>query len=134
MSIDLKVYGEFVKGVTSDQSMDLDLFIQGLIELKKAGCPLPHLDMAINGLSSETGEAMEILKKIKFQGKPWNEDVKFHLIREAGDIIFYWLSLCLALNVDPNSIIEENIKKLESRYPGGKFDVHRSENRKEGDL
>lgn len=134
MSIDLNSYGKFVKGVTSEQSMDLDLFIKTLTELKAAGCPLPHLDMAINGLSSESGEAMEILKKIKFQGKPWNEETKFHLVREAGDVIFYWLSLCLALNVDPNEIIEENIRKLENRYPGGKFDVARSEHRKDGDL
>jgi hypothetical protein len=27
-----------------------------------------------------------------------------------------------------------NVEKLEARYPGGSFDVHKSENRKEGDL
>jgi len=27
-----------------------------------------------------------------------------------------------------------NVEKLQSRYPGGSFDVHKSENRKEGDL
>ena len=39
-----------------------------------------------------------------------------------------------AIGVDPNEVIEENVSKLESRYPGGTFDVHYSENRKEGDL
>jgi len=38
------------------------------------------------------------------------------------------------LGLDPNSVIEENVEKLKSRYPGGEFDVYYSENRKAGDL
>jgi hypothetical protein len=36
--------------------------------------------------------------------------------------------------LDPNDVIAENVNKLKSRYPGGEFDAHYSENRKEGDL
>lgn len=35
---------------------------------------------------------------------------------------------------DPSEVIAENVKKLESRYPGGTFDVSMSENRQVGDL
>jgi hypothetical protein len=38
------------------------------------------------------------------------------------------------LNLDPNEVIAENVKKLEARYPGGSFDAYYSENRKDGDL
>ena len=69
-----------------------------------------------------------------FQGKPWNDEVKFHLKRELGDIMWYWISACRALNLDPNEVIKENVKKLSDRYPEGQFDMHFSENRKDGDL
>ena len=86
------------------------------------------------GLSSEAGELNEIIKKCIFQGKPMNEETVFHLKRELGDIMWYWITSCRALDLDPNEVIEENINKLKSRYPGGEFDAHYSENRKEGDL
>jgi NTP pyrophosphatase (non-canonical NTP hydrolase) len=76
----------------------------------------------------------EIVKKVVWQGKPWNDDVKFHLQRELGDVIWYWVNACRALNIDPNEVIAENVRKLENRYPGGSFDVHYSENRESGDL
>ena len=86
------------------------------------------------GLASEGGEFNELVKKLCLQGKPWNDDVKFHMMRELGDVIFYWIEACRAIGVDPNEIIEENVRKLEARYPGGTFNVYSSENRKEGDL
>jgi NTP pyrophosphatase (non-canonical NTP hydrolase) len=54
--------------------------------------------------------------------------------RELGDIMWYWINACRALNLDPNDVIAENVNKLESRYPGGKFDAHYSENRKDNDI
>jgi hypothetical protein len=35
----------------------------------------------------------------------------------------------MALGVNPLEVLLENIKKLETRYPGGKFNVEYSENR-----
>lgn len=127
-------YKKFVDTLTSPSSKDFDSYINSLKLLHDAGCDIQRLDTAVCGLSAEANEAMEILKKLKFQGKEWNEDVRYHLYREAGDMIFYWINLCIALGYDPVDVISENVAKLESRYPGGKFDVFYSENRKAGDL
>ena len=86
------------------------------------------------GISSEGGEFAEIVKKCIFQGKPLDAETRFHAKRELGDILWYWINSCRALDLDPNEVIKENVFKLESRYPGGKFDTYFSENRKEGDL
>jgi hypothetical protein len=56
------------------------------------------------------------------------------MMRELGDIAWYWINACRALGYDPNDVIAENVKKLEARYPGGTFDPYYSENRKAGDL
>lgn len=132
--VDLPKYQEFVNTVTSNPSKEFNSYIQELTKLNESGCDISRLDTGITGLSAEANEAMEILKKLKFQGKEWTSDVRYHLIREAGDIMFYWITLCIALSIDPNEVIEENVRKLEARYPGGAFDVHYSENRKEGAL
>ena len=86
------------------------------------------------GIASEGGEFSEIVKKCTFQGKPLDADTVFHMKRELGDIMWYWVNACRALDLDPNEVVAENVRKLESRYPGGSFDVFYSENRKEGDL
>ncbi len=127
-------YWTFVDGVTSPVSKDTELFIQRIRELDAMGCDPARLMTAGMGLASEGGEFDEIVKKIFFHGKEYNEDNRFHMKRELGDIIWYWMNACIALNYDPYGIIEENVTKLESRYPGGKFSVWHSENRKEGDL
>ena len=74
-----------------------------------------------------------IIKKIVFQGKHFDEDVKFHLKRELGDVLWYWVQGCLALGYTPEEVMKENINKLEKRYPNG-FEIHRSEEREEGDI
>lgn len=140
MQIDLNRYKEFVASVTSNQSNDAAAFIESVHALERhaavAGIQLnmPLLLTASVGLSSEGGEFSEIVKKMLFQGKPFNEENRFHMKRELGDISWYWINACRALGYDPNDVIAENVKKLESRYPGGKFDPYYSENRKTGDL
>ena len=136
MKVDLNLYEQFVEKVTSEPSNDVDAMIARLRELASSPLPLnvSLLMTAGIGLASEGGEFDELVKKMVFQGKPWNEDVKFHMIREPGDIAWYWVNACRAIGVDPNGVIEENVRKLESRYPGGTFNVHSSENRKVGDL
>lgn len=136
MSVDLKLYEQFVGQVTSNPSNNLDEMIYRLRELatQEPSLNISLLLTAAIGLASETGEFDEIVKKIVFQGKAWNEDIKFHLFRELGDIAWYWVNACRAIGVDPNDVIQENVRKLESRYPGGSFSVSHSENRKDGDL
>lgn len=138
--IDLNKYKEFVATVTSNESNGLDAFIERLHGLEKVAAVdgiqlnMPLLLTASIGLASEGGEFSEIVKKMAFQGKPYNEDNRFHMKRELGDIAWYWVNACRALGYDPNDVISENVKKLESRYPGGHFDPYYSENRKAGDL
>ena len=140
MEVDLNRYKEFVGTVTSKQSNDVQSLIESIHNLEKqaalAGLQLnvPLLLTASVGLSSEGGEFSEIVKKMLFQGKPFTEENRFHMMRELGDIAWYWVNACRALGYDPNEVIAENVRKLEARYPGGEFDVYRSENRADGDL
>ena len=132
-NIDLKKYENFVEKVTSEESNDWAYTQARLHELNdKVNISL--LMTGGIGLSSETGELNEIIKKCILQGKPMDDETIFHCKRELGDIIWYWISTCRSLGLDPNEVIEENVKKLESRYPDGEFDVHYSENRQDGDL
>ena len=146
--IDLNRYKDFVQAVTSEESHDLNFFMNKLDRLDgnyEAYGPngehthgpdvnVPLLLCGAIGLGSETGEFQEIVKKVVFQGKPLSDETVFHMKRELGDIIWYWINACRALQLDPNDVISENVSKLESRYPGGQFDVYHSENRAEGDL
>jgi NTP pyrophosphatase (non-canonical NTP hydrolase) len=135
MQVDLNRYSKFVETVTSEASNNTEVFIERLKELNDTNNINPALLLtASTGLGSEGGEFQEIVKKMMFQGKPFTEENRFHMKRELGDIIWYWVNACRALNYDPNEVIQENVAKLESRYPGGSFDVHYSENRKVGDL
>ena len=134
-AVDLNRYMEFVESVTSDSSNDTNALVKRIRELENEKIAnVPLLLTAAIGLGSEGGEFQEIVKKLIFQGKPLNEDVKYHLFRELGDIAWYWINACRALGLDPNEVIKENVNKLINRYPAGKFDVHYSENRKENDL
>jgi len=132
--VDTKKYVEFVSAVTSEQSANFGSMMSRLTELEVADCDIPHLLTAAVGMSAEAGEFTEVVKKIIFQGKPWNEENAFHLKRELGDILWYVAQACMALDTSFDEIIEMNVEKLQARYPGGSFDVHHSENRKEGDL
>ena len=137
-NIDLNKYKDFVEAVTSKASNDLTTFMNRCDELDgNDGGPsinVPLLLTACLGLAAEGGEFIEVPKKIFFQGKPLTEAEVFHLKRELGDVMWYWINACRALNLDPNDVIDENVRKLESRYPGGSFDANYSENRKEGDI
>ena len=133
--IDLNRYSGFVREITSDNSNKLEALIIQMRELDgELGVNIALLLTAGVGLASETGEFNEIIKKMLFQGKPLTDENVFHMMRELGDVMWYWTNACRALGYDPNEVIAENVRKLEARYPGGTFDAHYSENRKEGDL
>ncbi len=131
--VDINKYKQFVEGVTSSASNDLEAMIIRLRELNEV-CNISLLMTGAIGIASEGGEFSEIVKKCVFQGKPLNDETLFHIKRELGDIAWYFANACRAIGVNPSEVIEENVRKLESRYPGGHFDVYYSENRKEGDL
>ena len=134
MTVDTKKYLDFVAGVTSMPSQDSAILQARIDELVANGADIPHLLTAALGLTAESGEFTEVVKKIILQGKPYNEDNVFHMKRELGDICWYIAQACMALDTSFDEIIEMNVDKLKARYPGGEFDVHKSENRVEGDL
>ena len=135
-SVDFEKYAHFVNAVTSEESKDYISFNSRCFNIQTGddGIPIHRLLTAALGLTAEGGEFTEIVKKIVFQGKPVNEENLFHMKRELGDIMWYFIQACISLDVSPEEIIEMNVEKLKARYPGGEFDVHKSENRKEGDL
>ena len=132
--VNTDAYLEFVNAVTSDQSKNADAFEYRIQELRGKGFETHRLLTAAVGMSAEAGEFTEVVKKIIFQGKPVNEDNMFHLKRELGDIMWYVAQACMGLNVSLDEVIEMNVDKLKARYPGGEFDVHQSENRRQGDV
>ena len=135
MTVDTEKYIDFVHGVTSTESLDSAALLTRMNKLElEDDCNLSQLLTAALGLTAESGEFTEIVKKIILQGKPYNEDNVFHMKRELGDICWYIAQACMALDTTFDEIIEMNVDKLKKRYPGGEFNVHQSENRKEGDL
>ena len=127
-------YCDFVTKVTSGPSLKIEDLKTSLDEIQEnSNIDVPRLLTAALGLGSETGEFVEIVKKMFLQGKPASEDNIFHMKRELGDIMWYWATACMALKLDPYEVIKENQDKLEARY-GEKFEVNRSEHRKDGDL
>ena len=132
--IDLNKYQDFVEEVTSQESNDSGEMAMAISRLEESGVNVSLLLTGAVGISAEGGEFMEIVKKCIFQSKPLTEETQFHAKRELGDIMWYWINSCRALNIDPNDVIAENVRKLEARYPGGSFDAYYSENRQDGDL
>ena len=131
--IDFDKYAIFVDGVTSDSSKDYKSFLDSIEYLDGEGSNVQRLLTAAVGISAEGGEFMEIVKKMLFQGKPWDEHNRKHLIIELGDVLWYVAQACMALEVSFDDVVATNVEKLKKRYPGGDFDGHYSENREGGD-
>ena len=132
--VDFQKYTQFVDAVTSDESKDFLALSDRLVGLDEKGANIERLMTGAIGINAEGGEVMEIVKKLVFQGKPWNQETKEHLIKELGDTVWYIVQCLIALDVSLDEVVNRNIKKLEARYPGGQFDAWYSENRQEGDL
>ena len=133
MTIDFDKYLLFVDGVTSDSSKNFVDLAERLGDLDRQGANIERLTTAGVGLAAESGEFLEIVKKMVFQGKPWNDDNREHLIIELGDVMWYVAQACIALEVEFDDVVKGNVKKLEKRYPGGSFSIDKSEKRKRGD-
>ena len=132
--IDFGKYQNFVDAVTSDASKDFVALADRLVALDEKGANIERLLTAGVGINAEGGEFLEIVKKMIFQGKPFNEDNREHMIIELGDLMWYVAQACIALEVSFDEVIQTNIDKLMKRYPDGFFDAYYSENREEGDI
>ena len=128
-------YGMFVNTTTSNESKFTGDFINRLMVLQQnhKDVQWSRLMTSAIGMLAESGEFTEIMKKIFFQGKEMTEENRFHMKRELGDVLWYWIQGCIALGYSPEEVMQENINKLEKRYPNG-FETIRSEVREEGDI
>ena len=128
-------YAKFVDSTTSRESKNFLAFIDSTskLEAQEDWINVPRVLTSAIGMLAESGEFTEVLKKMIFQGKPLNDEQRFHMKRELGDILWYWIQGCMALGYTPDEVMDENIKKLEARYPNG-FEVARSETREAGDI
>lgn len=133
MTIQFERYEEFVAAVTSECSTNFVDFADRIGDLDRQGANIERLLTAGVGINAEGGEFLEIIKKMVFQGKPWNEDNREHLIIELGDVMWYVAQATMALDISFDEVIETNVNKLKKRYPGGEFNVHNSEVRAAGD-
>ena len=133
MTIKFERYEEFVSAVTSDASTNFVDFADRIGDLDRQGANIERLLTAGVGINAEGGEFLEIIKKMVFQGKPWNEDNREHLIIELGDVMWYVAQATMALDISFDEVIETNVNKLKKRYPGGEFNVHNPEVRAAGD-
>ena len=129
MTIEFSRYEEFVATVTSDCSTNFVDFADRIGELDREGANIERLLTAGVGINAEGGEFLEIIKKMVFQGKPWNRDNREHLIIELGDIMWYVAQATMALGISMEDVLDTNVKKLAKRYPEGTFDSYFSENR-----
>ena len=138
-------YARFVDITTSQTSKNTDRMtarmemLQGTVSVQ--GTEYRHEEMqvarlltSVIGMMAESGEFAEVVKKKIFQAdSQFTEAERFHMKRELGDVLWYWVQGCTALGFTPHEVMEENIKKLEQRYPNG-FEVIRSEVRADGDI
>ena len=126
-------YVRFVSQVTSEESKNGVAFVNRIRDLEEES-DIHRLLTAAVGMSAESGEFLEIVKKIIFQGKPYNEDNVRHLKIELGDVLWYVAQACMALDISLDEITDMNIDKLSKRFPDGHFSEYYSENRQEGDI
>ena len=132
--IDLDKYTQFVDSTTSYPSKSNEEMIARIQQLNERDVPIARLMTAAVGMSAEAGEFTEIIKKLVFQGKELTEENRVHLLKELGDVYWYFTQAMLGLEVDLNEVVLTNVMKLTARYPEGSFDIFHSENRADGDI
>ena len=142
-------YARFVETTTSDLSKNTLELSSRILKLegntshmttssgetiREAEIHMATLLTSVVGMLAESGEFAEVVKKKLFQADTqFTSDEVFHMKRELGDVLWYWVQGCRALGFTPDEVMDENIRKLEKRYPNG-FEVVKSENRQEGDV
>ena len=82
---------------------------------------VPHLLTAALGLSGESGEFNDHVKKLIFHNKELTEERRDAMIKELGDVMWYVMQACIALDVDLYKVVELNVEKLRERHNGNEF-------------
>ena len=107
-------YQQLALRTESYMNNDLDRILQGVMRL-----------------AGEYGECVDLMKKHIFQGHSLDMEP---LMKELGDLAWYLAITADSIGYTLEEVFEANIKKLEARYPDGRFEANKSINRKEGDI
>jgi len=83
------------------------------------------------GLTGESGEAADIIKKVVGHKHPFDEEASIKLLAELGDILWYVTAIASTLDLGLDAVVKYNVEKLRRRYPEG-FSTERSLNREDG--
>lgn len=83
------------------------------------------LEMCALGLSGESGEVADHIKKVIYHDHGLDIDA---LILEVGDVLWYVAETCTQLGITIEELADQNIAKLRQRY-GDKFSTDASINR-----
>ena len=81
-----------------------------------------ELTCAALGLTGESGEFADMVKKYLYQGHEFDNE---KAVKELGDVLWYLALAASALGVPLELIAERNIEKLKARY-GGQFSAEKS--------
>ena len=130
----LEEYTDFVDKVTSESSKSSDKMRERIEYLNSRDIEMSRLLTAGIGLSGEVGEFNEIMKKIMFQEKTFDDVAHEHMKKELGDVMWYVAQACLALKVDLVDVINANKEKLSKRFPQKQFNEKDDANRDLGDF
>lgn len=84
----------------------------------------------VMGLNGEAGEAIDMVKKMLFQGHTLDKE---HMAKELGDCLWYLAVSAKGIGYDLDTIAEMNKAKLRKRYPDG-FETERSLHRDSKDI
>lgn len=105
-------------------------FVNGLLAPRRTSLEVEPFLLATVGLAGESGELLDKMKKVVWQGHPmdgkWFDDV----VLELGDILYYLQAGCNAVGLSLDAIRDRNVTKLTERYKTGKFTTKESMNRK----
>lgn len=73
-----------------------------------------RLTLACMGLAGETGEVIDLIKKLLYHKKKIERD---DIIEELGDVFWYYVLILNTLNIEMSDVLNANAKKLIARYP-----------------
>ena len=119
-------------GLGTERLLDMaDNLEQGLSDaMPETEIDLGGIINGLFGLSGESGEFIDMIKKWIFHEKELDED---HAKKELGDVMWYVAMICESFGWSLDEIMQMNIDKLKKRYPEG-FDTERANNRKPEDV
>jgi NTP pyrophosphatase (non-canonical NTP hydrolase) len=85
---------------------------------------------ALMGMAGESGEAIDLMKKVLFHGHPWTDEIEQKLDKEVGDVLWYASQYAKYSGTSLGRVAQKNLAKLAQRY-GSEFSTEGSMNRTE---